>query len=229
MNTTNSKSILKQALTKYRDLDMQKALDSNIDYAFSPKFEQKMLRLCRSQRHKYWYLYNSAGKRVAITFAAILVVFSSMMSVQAIREPVLRFCTGVYDTFVDIFVENAQEVPSPQEIETVYTISVPENYTVVEEVTDIIFHSTVWERPDGAQIILNQGTLSTSTSHDTEHSNYEILHGNQDIEIHYFDTPEYNIKTCYWIHEGYSFTLFTEGGQVTKDECIDMINSIIPA
>lgn len=229
MNTADSRLILKQALIKYREVDMQKALDGNIDYTFSPKFEQKMLRLCRSQRHRSWYWCNTVGKRAAITLAAILIVFSSMMCVQAVREPVIRFCTVVYDTFVDIFVENAHELPSPQEIETVYTISAPKNYTVIEEVTDVIFHSTVWQSPDGAQITLNQGILNAATSHDNEHSNYEILRGDQDIEIHYFNTLEYDVNTCHWVYQGYSFSLFTEGGQMTKDECLDMINSIIPA
>lgn len=229
MITTDTQLKLKQALIKYRELDMQKALDSNIDYNFSPKFERKMSRLCQSQSHKYWHWFNTAGKRAAITLTAILVVFSSMMCVQAVREPVIHFFTAVHDTFVDIFVESAHELPYPQTIETVYTISVPENYTVVEESTDSIFHSTIWESPDGAQVTLTQNILNTEASHDNEHSNYEMLRGDQNIEIYYFDTPEYDIKTCYWIYKGYSFSLTAQGGQMTKEECVDMINSIIPA
>lgn len=228
MSTANSHLMLKQALIKYRELDIQKALDSNIDYSFSPKFEKAMLRLCQKQKHKYWHLHNTAGKRTAITLAAVLAIFSSMMCVQATREPIIHFFTSIHDTFVDLFIENTHEIPVPQEIETVYTISVPENYTVVEEVTDLILHSTVWEKTNGAQIVLNQGTLNTAIAHDNEHSNYEILQGDQEIEIHYFDMPEHNIKSCYWIYQGYSFSLFIQDSQLTKDDCVNMINSIIP-
>ena len=73
--------------------------ESSIDFTFSEKFIKRMDKLIRAQKKSYYKFINTAGKRVAVIFAAIITLFTASLSVKAIREPVVRFIKQIYETF----------------------------------------------------------------------------------------------------------------------------------
>ena len=74
--------------------------ESSIDFTFSEKFIKRMDKLIRAQRKSYYKFINTAAKRAAVIFAAIITLFTASLSVKAIREPVVRFVKRVYETFI---------------------------------------------------------------------------------------------------------------------------------
>lgn len=74
--------------------------EDSIDFTFSEKFIKRMDKLIRAQKKSYYKFINTAGKRVAVIFAAIITLFTASLSVKAIREPVVRFIKQVYETFI---------------------------------------------------------------------------------------------------------------------------------
>ena len=73
--------------------------EDSIDFTFSEKFIKRMDKLIRAQKKSYYKFINTAGKRVAVIFAAIITLFTASLSVKAIREPVVRFIKQIYETF----------------------------------------------------------------------------------------------------------------------------------
>lgn len=69
--------------------------ENAIAYSFSKNFDLKMQKLIKSQKKSYWNLINTASKRVAIICIAIITLFCSTLSVEAIRAPIIQFIKDI--------------------------------------------------------------------------------------------------------------------------------------
>lgn len=80
------------------------------DITFSEKFEKRMEKLIRRQRKFYYSFINTAGKRVTMIALAIIIGLSTVtLSVEAIREPVVRFIIEDFEKFTDVtFYEDSE-------------------------------------------------------------------------------------------------------------------------
>ena len=58
-----------------------------------------MQKLIKSQKKLYWNIVNTAAKRAAVIFVAIITIFTAAFSVKAIREPILKFIKQIYESF----------------------------------------------------------------------------------------------------------------------------------
>lgn len=74
--------------------------ENSINYIFSEQFNKRMQKLIKSQKKLYWNFVNTAAKRAAVIFVAIITIFTAAFSVKAIREPILKFIEQVYETFI---------------------------------------------------------------------------------------------------------------------------------
>ena len=62
------------------------------EHIFSEKFERKMERLIRRRRKPYYSLISTSLRRTACIIVMFLVVsFTTVMSVEALRKPFLDF------------------------------------------------------------------------------------------------------------------------------------------
>lgn len=105
---------------------------------FSSSFEQKMRKLLRRREASYWPLVSSVGRRVAMLVLAFLLASSCLMSVEAIRVPVVHFFVEVYETFSRISFEGDEGAgASPETIEELYLPSeIPEGFVLSESLQD---------------------------------------------------------------------------------------------
>jgi hypothetical protein len=143
--------------------------DSNeIDCTFSNKFERRMNRLIISQKKSYWKYINTASKKVAIVILACIVAFSSAMTVEGIRKPVLDFFYRIYETFTDISYYNEKQEPG-EPISSIYTLPcVPEGYDFKEFINMDYVIVTSWMNDKGEKIEFTQSELNSETTIDSE-------------------------------------------------------------
>ena len=174
--------------------------ESAIAYTFSAKFEKKMSKLLKAQGNSYWHFYNTAGKRVAIVFAVLVMLVTTACSVKVIREPIVSFIKKVYDTFT----EYSYEGDTVGIINEKYEIKeLPEGFVQTQYLENDVSISITYENKNGNMIIFNQDATSASDfSWDNEHGKiYSKRIGSFDIEIYESDV----VKQAFWLKDGYSF------------------------
>lgn len=59
--------------------------ENDIEYSFSKEFNQRMQKLIKRQKKSYWKFINTASKRVAIIFIAIVSLLCGMLCIEPIR------------------------------------------------------------------------------------------------------------------------------------------------
>ena len=93
--------------TSFEDIDALSEEElKNITFSF--QFKEKMARLVKSQKKPYYYMINTAAKRVACIIIAFVAVLTTLtFSVKALREPVVEFFLKTYRRFSIIFLSNS--------------------------------------------------------------------------------------------------------------------------
>lgn len=151
--------------------------EGSIDYTFSERFNKKMDKLIKAQRKSYYFLINTAAKRVAVIFVAFLTMFTASMSVKAIREPVINFVVEVYESFTRYFFDG----DTTDNIDKVYTITdLPSGFTEFNKFENETNITTVYQNSNGNIIEFTQGISDNTTFNiDTENSIYKEIYVNK--------------------------------------------------
>ncbi len=197
--------------------------EEDIKYEFSEKFNKKMKKLLRKAEHKNIHRSSKISKRIIAVVAAIVIILAGLMSVSAIREPVVNFVLEFFEDHIDFGFSGDVS----QEIEYEYGFSeIPEGFeltvknneggTVYTEYTNI---------NTGDIIILTQSiTDSDDISVDKEHGaiTKEFVDG---MEVYIYEYENGDYIHANWIKDTYSF-LLAYYGDVEKDEFIDLVKSI---
>lgn len=194
--------------------------EESIDFSVSARFEKRMDKLIKAVNRPSWRWVNTAAKRVALFAIALLLLFSAAFSVKAIREPIIRFFTEIYEKYIVIGFEG----DTSKTIEYVYSISeIPEGYKVVDEWRDVTGALTTLEGPNGALLQLDQSiTVIGDIFLDNEQGT--ITHHTVDSMPVLFYESE-NLTMAIWAHDSYSFTL-THHGEIALETMFDIIRSI---
>lgn len=102
---------------------------------FSSDFEIRMKKLFARRRHGYYVLFGTVMRRVATIVVALLISATIVTaSVEALRTPVVRFFTEVYERFTQIFVmDNTAETSDTIKFEPHIPTNIPEGYVVSSE------------------------------------------------------------------------------------------------
>lgn len=169
--------------------------DNQIDWEPSTRFEKKMKHLIRVQNKFYWSFINTAGKKVACFALAILLAFGSAMSVEAVREPVIKFIVEVHEKFTNIFYPEQTEVNVPQTIETEYTLShssIPDGFVFIASEATNFSNKEVFKNSYNAEITLRQSVINNSNiTFDTENNTLiDIMIG--DLKGFYYSNKGYH-------------------------------------
>jgi len=100
----------KQALFDVHDQECERFAATMEPVTFSAKFERKMERLLRAQRKPYYPLVNTNFKKAVLAMAVVFILMiTTVFSVSALREPVIRFFVEVYEKFSQVFFHQPQE------------------------------------------------------------------------------------------------------------------------
>lgn len=106
------------------------------DIKFSEAFEKKMQKLIRVQKKSYFYLINTAAKRVALIVLAIIITLTTTaFSVKAIREAVIEFFIETFTTHSDVSVEG-DDIFVNIEFEKVTPKYLPEGFSQSRDISN---------------------------------------------------------------------------------------------
>ncbi len=201
---TNSQiEVLKIALLNVEREELR-LLDSLPDenYEFSDEHKARMKRMV----YKYDHSNKTMPKKLSIILVAAILAITLIMSISAIRIPVVNFFVEIYESFISIFIDsdntnetnNTHEIYMPQYIPKHYKQSrcFSNNYNVI----------TTWiNEYDNNKITINQNILNVSQSFiDFENSDYSELVINE--QKFYYMVKNGNV-TYLWHYDQYIFTL----------------------
>lgn len=177
--------------------------ESSIDFTFSEKFIKRMDKLIRAQRKSYYKFINTAAKRAAVIFAAIITLFTASLSVKAIREPVVKFIKQVYETFIHYTFEG----DTVEIITKEYTITqMLDGYEQFDKLTSENTIATTYKNKLGDTIIFTQMTTEYSIGYFVDNeSGEQYTETVDDIEIEFKEW--YDTKTAIWANDGYVFSI----------------------
>ena len=132
MTEKEYKQCISQALCPEYD---QMVSDVSSEHTFSPGFEKQMNKLIKSRRKPYYSIVNTVGKRVAVVILAfVMVSFTTVMSVDALRKPFFSFITNMFSTHSEIKSDSDDSKEYPKAIESKYGITKGiDGYEVIHE------------------------------------------------------------------------------------------------
>ena len=152
-------------------------------------------------------------RRIAVVLIAAVITFTMMMSISAIRTPILNFVIKTYDSFISIFVEKDEEIKLPTSIEHMYLPAfLPEGYIEISSENNEIKAKSIWMNKN-AIIMLSQDIISEDTKMtlDNKELNYETMSVNKH-NIHYY------------VKDGYYFVIWSDGYYIFTLTCPEDIN-----
>ncbi len=94
------------------------------EHTFSHGFEKQMDKLIKRRKKPYYSLVNTVGKRVAVIILAfVMVSFTAVMSVDALRKPFISFITNMFSSHSEIRSDPEDSKQYPATIESKYDIT----------------------------------------------------------------------------------------------------------
>ena len=201
-------SILKKALLKIEgnELNYFKNLpDENVQ--FSEEFENDIHKLAKKRKTFLWQATKTVPRKIAVVFIAAIVTFCMLMSISAIRIPVINFFVNIYEEFIHISVDKKENAFVHDSIESVaiptymidgYSLEDSQNYGKDAE--------TYWINSYGDIIILYQGILDSEFQVTVDNKNIDYQKEEVNGLIIYF-TIENQYYQLLWAKNGYIFSL----------------------
>jgi len=194
------------------------------EHTFSPAFEQKMNRLIRAQSKPYYRFVNTKPKKAVLALAAALIMLlTTVFSVSALREPVVRFIMEVYEKFSQVFVQRQSEEQYPATLETYYAPTwLPEGYLEnTDRFVDVmIICERTYENESEDEIIFKQYTLASIIAIDTEGVQTKLIAVDGNEGLYYSNK---GIQHLIWNDGQYSFFLH---GPVPEADLLRMAESL---
>lgn len=193
--------------------------ESSIDFTFSEKFIKRMDKLIRAQRKSYYKFINTAAKRAAVIFAAIITLFTASLSVKAIREPVVRFIRQVYETFIHYTFEGEIQPKIKKEF---FIKTLPDGFIQHDKIESDLAITTIYVNDNNTIKFTQQSTNNANHFFDNESGTLtKVTISGINVDIYESE----NIKHAVWTDEGYFFKL-TCIGEINIDSVTMMIESI---
>lgn len=194
------------------------------DITFSPTLQEKMRRLLRRQRCGFYVLFGTAGRRVASVLVMLLVSMTiATVSVKALREPVVRFITEVFETFTSILFVNDEPTPADVQLEAVMPAYIPEGYVVEWQGSDgKTMHRIAYYNADTETRLLytqrrdKDGVLTANTEEIVYHA--VSVNGVEGIAYSQKDST-----AVMFVRGGYAFTV---KGTLAEEELLHIAASI---
>ena len=201
-------NILKLALLQVerRELNHFKSLpDEEIN--FSDEFEQKIQEINKKRKSLVFRATKTMPRRVAVAFIAAIITFCLLMTISAIRNPVVNFFIEIHEAFTSLIIQKDEDDFFPERIETKHVPAyfADNGYDIIHSTETEYNTFTIWS--NGAIIAdLSQMTIkSNDVSLDTENADTYGEHYIGEAQVFY--TLKNNTYCVKWVAYGYLFTL----------------------
>ncbi len=211
------KAFREAASYEFRDVPRD---DSLIQHEFSPEFERKIEKLIRKEQTFFWHFVNTASKRVAVIAVVLVMLFTTACSVEAIREPIVRFLIEVYETFTEYNFEGEKSDTITKE----YCIStVPEGFIQTDYLRDDASITTTYENEYGNKLRFYQSiTSGTDITIDGEHAATKTIDvSGREVQLYLRE----DISVAFWIEDIYVLKIVYHGN-ISEQGLVDIINTI---
>ena len=181
--------------------------DEKRESIFSKNFIKKMDKLIASTKKKSWRFINTAYKKVAIIVLILSLLFTSSLSIEAVRTPDFDFVVRIYETCRQyIFPDNDQNVTR---ITYQYQFeNVPDGFFEVSSIKYDMVIESIYEDESGNTLYLTQSIAEKSDySLDNERGtvcSYGINGHKTDIYISESD----RVMVAIWVENGYLLEVF---------------------
>ncbi len=190
----------------------------------SPAFVEKMHQLFRRQKYGYYALFGTVRRRVASIVVALLVGMTvTTFSVKALRDPVVRFITEVFESFTSILFVNDEPAEANAGMEIVVPAYIPEGYEVEQQFSDgeTVHRVTYYNKDNQERALYTQRWEDVSILNiNTEGIEYHTVQVNGLAGIAYTQNDS---NTIMFVHSGYTFTIM---GSLPEDELLRIAASI---
>lgn len=205
------------ATYEFRDIPRD---DSQISHQFSEAFQNKIAKLIHKEKSFFWHFVNTASKRVAVIVLVLVMLFTTVCSVKAIREPIVRFLTEVYETFTEYFFEGEK---TSVITEKYYISAIPDGF--VEEsayetdtTVNIVYRSGEYNTIHYTQAVTDETTIYL----DTEQADSKTI-AVSEYEVHLY--AQEGVLYAMWTNKGYYFEIICYG-DFSEDDMIGLIQSV---
>lgn len=202
--------------------------ESEIQYEFSKEFLDKMQKLINGTEddtHKAQKKHRSsvAIKRIVALAAALIVLFAGIMSVGAVREPVVNFIVKTYEGFKRVLFSG----DSLTEIDHVYAFAeVPEGFVETQRISNKEMNLVRYENGETDAVIVISQSITTNYSFSLDSENGEIRAFNVDgKEIKIYCAKSQTLYSAFWVEDTYIMEQ-TYSGETDTDELLRLINTI---
>lgn len=202
--------------------------ESEIQYEFSKEFLDKMQKLINGTeddthkaQKKQWS--SVAIKRIVALAAALIVLFAGIMSVGAVREPVVNFIFKTYEGFKRVLFSG----DSLTEIDHVYAFAeVPEGFVETQRISNKEMNLVRYENGETGAVIVMSQSITTDYSFSLDSENGEIkTFDTNGKEVKIYCAESQTLYSAFWVEDTYIMEL-TYSGETDTDELLRLINTI---
>ena len=208
------------ASAEFKDIPLN---DAEINYNFSDKFNKKMQRLFEKVEYNHTHSISKPARNVLIFIAAIIMIFAGLMSVGAVREPIVKFFSKIHEGFSEIFFEG----DTINKIEQKFNFSeIPNGFVEAKHISNSGMEIVQFNNTNNGDIV----ELCQSTTDD-----YSFFLDSEQgaIDTFWIDGKEIKIFTsnhndyyfAFWIQDTYSMSL-TYSFITDIDTILELIKTI---
>lgn len=212
---------IKEAFVLYHDLLCAALPKKEELQAIHPseKFNQRMAKLLRRQQKFYYNWVNTVAKRVAcVLIILFLAAATTTFSVEAFREPFLRFITETFEKYTEIFFPEDEEETL---FEPTLPTYIPERFRLVSDASNEDSVMLIYADSTQNSLIITQHPKGTHLAVDNEEVTYERLMIHKIYEGIY--SEKYDEGYLVFANDDY---LYEIAGDLTKDEILMIAESI---
>lgn len=205
------------ATYEFRDIPRD---DSQIPHKFSAEFEYKIAKLIQKEKSFFWHFINTASKRVAVIVLVFVMLFTTACSVKAIREPIVRFLTEVYETFTQYFFEGEKTnvITEKYQISAIPTGFSEESVFETDTVITVVYQNAQNNTIHFTQSITDGTTIYL----DSEKGDRKTI-AVSEYEVHLYS--QNGVLFAMWVHNGYYFEVVCYG-DFSENHMISLIQSV---
>ncbi|MBQ8146982.1 MAG: hypothetical protein IJ039_09380 [Clostridia bacterium] len=218
--TTTQIDILKSALfaVELEELECYKTLPYELTEP-SPELEEKIHKINQRRKSFFTQITKTVPRKIAVALIAAVISLCLMMSISAIRVPIVNFFVNFYEDHISIHFQTNEELPT--NIEEIYMPSQMVNgYTLVDTIRHTMLVDSCWQKDD-SYIFCQQDVITDNSeiTLDSEFANQEKLYIDN-LTVYFARDNTDSIYT--WVDHGYLFTLI-----FMEEISIDQIKQII--
>lgn len=197
--------------------------ESEIDYEFSEGFLRKMDKLISKVNREERRKSSFKAKNVVALVAAILLMLVGLMSVSAVREPVINFVVKIYEEFNEISFSG----DTSTEIDRVYSFTkVPDGFEETQRILNEKISVIRYDNSTTGDVMELSQEATQDCSFALDNKNCEIRTFNVDgKEIRIYRDEYGSAYDAFWIEDTYCFKLIYVG-TMDYDKMLDMISTI---